>query len=61
MVKTYESRFPPSSNVIGAVPCSLTGHMLGGAGLGFGMMGKLGREWVGAWLVHDVVPGVVHV
>ena len=33
-----------------ALSCSLTGPRLGGAGLGFWLMGKLGRAWVGAWV-----------
>ena len=32
-----------------AVSCA---YRLGGVGLGYGMTGKLGRTWVGAWLVH---------
>ena len=29
--------------------------MLGGVKMGSGMMGKLGRAWVGAWVVHGMV------
>ena len=33
-----------------AVSCSANAYRLGGVGLGSGMMGKLGRAWVGAWV-----------
>ena len=40
-----------------AVSCSADGPVLGGVGLGFGSMGKLGC----AWLVHGVCAWYVHV
>ena len=33
-----------------AVSCSPDAYMLGGVGLGYGMTGKLGCAWVGAWV-----------
>ena len=35
-----------------AVSCSAVLAMLGGVGLGSGTTGRLGRAWVGAWVVH---------
>ena len=34
-----------------AVLCSPIPYWLGGVGLGLGLTGKLGRAWVGAWVV----------
>ena len=33
-----------------AVPCSPDAYQLGGVGLGFWLMGKLGRVWVDAYV-----------
>ena len=39
---------------LAAVSCSLNTPRLGGVGFGSGLTGKLGRAWVGAWVVHGV-------
>ena len=44
---------------IAAVSYSLSVPMLGRVRLGLGLTGKLGRAWVGAWVVDGVVHGVV--
>ena len=36
---------------IAAVSCSLVTPRLGGVKMGLGLTGKLGRAWVGAWVV----------
>ena len=40
-----------------ALSCSLNVYRLGVVRLGFGTTGKVGRPWVGAWVVHGVVHG----
>ena len=40
-----------------AVSCSLNAYRLGGLKMGLGLTGKLGRAWVGAWMVSGVVHG----
>ena len=40
---------------IAAVSCSPNIARLAGMGLGSGTMGKLGRGWVGVWVVLDIV------
>ena len=35
---------------VAAVSCSPDSYLLGGIGLGFWVMGKPGRAWVGAWV-----------
>ena len=40
-----------------AVSCILSVYRLGGVGFGSGTKGKLGRAWVGAWVVHGSVHG----
>ena len=42
---------------VAAVSCSPVGYRLGGVGFGFWLTGKLGRAWVGAWVVHGMVHG----
>ena len=39
---------------IAAVWCSPDVAMLGGVKMGFWLTGKLGRAWVGAWVVHGL-------
>ena len=38
--------------IIAAVKCSPSVYRLGGVVLGYFLTGKLGRAWVGAWVVH---------
>ena len=45
---------------IAAVSCYSGGPRLGGVGLGSGTTGKLGRAWIGVWVVHGMVHGVVY-
>ena len=35
---------------LAAVSCSSDAYRLGGVKIGLGLMGKLGRAWVGAWV-----------
>ena len=39
------------SQCIAAVSCSSVPNRLGGVKIGLGLTGKLGRAWVGAWVV----------
>ena len=51
---------PSGSYHLAAVSCSLSAYRLGGVKLGFWLTGRLGRAWVGAWVVHGcVLPGLV--
>ena len=45
------------SNIIAAVSCLADAYRLPDTGLGIWLMGRLGRAWDGAWLVHGCMDG----
>ena len=52
LIQLYYCRFASA-----AVSCSSVRYSTGGVGFGFWLTGKLGRAWVGAWMVHGMVHG----